>query len=149
MADVFDAKDRSRVMARVRSTDTSPELVLRRQLHKEGFRFRLHVAALPGTPDLVLPRYHAAVFVHGCFWHQHANCSRAARPTSNQDYWNKKLARNVARDIANVESLRASGMRVAIVWECALARSRIQRTISRMAEWLQSTRPMFEIGQDR
>lgn len=133
-------------MARVRSSDTSPELALRRELHKFGFRYRLHVDRLPGKPDLVLARHDAVVFVHGCFWHQHANCPRAARPSSNQDYWNKKLARNVTRDSDNVSALRASGMRVAIVWECALTRAHVHRTIIKLAGWLRSKKPLLELG---
>jgi DNA mismatch endonuclease (patch repair protein) len=101
---------------------------------------------LPGKPDLVLPRHGAVVFVHGCFWHQHANCPRAARPSSNQGYWNRKLTRNVTRDCSNIAALRESGMRVAVVWECALTRNRVQGTINELIEWLRSKDPLLDLG---
>ena len=149
MADVFDVKARSQVMARVRSTDTSPELALRRALHRAGFRYRLHATGLPGKPDLSLPRYGAIVFVHGCFWHQHKDCPRSARPKSNQAYWDRKLSRNAARDEANAAALEAAGLRVAIVWECALTRHHLESTTAKLAQWLRSTEPRIEIGDVR
>jgi DNA mismatch endonuclease, patch repair protein len=105
-------------MSRVHSTDTSPELVVRRALHRAGFRYRLHRKDLPGTPDLAFPGRRKALFVHGCFWHGHT-CARGARtPKSNRDYWQAKIARNKARDTAHQEQLRALGWDVLVVWEC-------------------------------
>src|SRR4051812_6087129 len=98
MADVFDRATRSRVMAGIRSKDTSPERVLRRYLHGRGLRFRLHARELPGRPDIILPRHRAVVFVHGCFWHSHAGCVLAATPASNKAFWKRKLEGNRARD---------------------------------------------------
>jgi DNA mismatch endonuclease, patch repair protein len=105
-------------MARIRSFDTQPELAVRRALHAMGFRFRLHRRDLPGRPDLILPRHKLAIFVHGCFWHQHAGCRLASSPKSRQSYWTPKLAGNVERDQRNAASLRLSGWRVETVWEC-------------------------------
>lgn len=105
-------------MARIRSSNTRPELAVRRLLHAQGFRFRLHRKDLPGRPDLVLPRHKLAIFVHGCFWHQHVGCRLASSPKSRQDYWNPKLAGNVERDRRNVAQLRSDGWRVEVVWEC-------------------------------
>ena len=99
--DVYTPQQRSRVMAAVRSTDTEPERRVRRLLHRLGYRFRLHRPDLPGRPDIVLPKWRAVLFVHGCFWHQHPNCPRAARPTSNVDFWNRKLDRNFRRDFVS------------------------------------------------
>lgn len=104
-------------MAAVRSKDTAPEIDLRRRLHAAGYRFRLHRGDLPGNPDLVLPRYRMAVFVHGCFWHGHG-CSRAKRPATNTVYWDAKRERNTARDRLAQQRLRAEGWRVAVIWTC-------------------------------
>ena len=105
-------------MARVRATNTRPEIAVRRLVHGLGYRFRLHRRDLPGTPDLVLPRYRAVVFVHGCFWHQHTCRRGRRRPSSNQAYWGPKLARNVARDASAKRALEAMGWRVLTIWEC-------------------------------
>lgn len=113
---------RSKNMAAIHSRDTSPEMYVRRALHGAGFRFRLHVRQLPGTPDIVLTRYKTAVFVNGCYWHGHA-CKRDHRPTTNSEYWREKIARNVARDQHNQVALREEGWRVEVVWECELSLS--------------------------
>lgn len=105
-------------MRAVRAFDTAPELVVRRFLHNAGLRYRLHVRELPGTPDLVFPARAVVVFVHGCFWHQHLECGRAARPNSHSDYWEKKLDRNVARDALQVSQLQSAGWNVEVIWEC-------------------------------
>ena len=109
---------RSALMARIRSVDTRPEIAVRRLLHAMGYRFRLHRRDLPGKPDIVLPRHRLAIFVHGCFWHQHAGCRLASRPKTRQDYWTPKLAGNVARDEAAQAALRKLGWRVEVIWEC-------------------------------
>src|SRR5690242_1387897 len=92
------SKQRSELMARIRSVNTKPELVVRRELHRRGLRFRLHRRDLPGSPDLLFPRYRVALFVHGCFWHQHRDCQLASKPKTRTSYWAPKLAANVARD---------------------------------------------------
>ena len=107
-------------MRQVRGRDTKPELFVRRWLHREGFRFRLHRADLPGKPDIVLPRYRAVVFVHGCFWHGHKGCPRSALPTSNRTYWETKIGGNIERDQRNLRQLRRLGWRVITLWECRL-----------------------------
>nr|WP_290749252.1 very short patch repair endonuclease [Amaricoccus sp.] len=111
---------RSRTMRAVRGRDTGPEMAVRRLLHAMGYRFRLHRADLPGTPDLVFPGRRAAVFVHGCFWHGH-DCARGARaPRRNAEYWAAKIERNRARDAAAAAALAAGGWRSLVVWECGL-----------------------------
>lgn len=111
---------RSETMRRVRSTDTAPEMKVRRALHAAGLRYRLHRADLPGKPDVVLPRYRCVVLVHGCFFHSHPGCGRARVPATRQDYWIPKLRRNAERDRRNEGALMAARWKVRIVWECEL-----------------------------
>lgn len=120
MTDTLTPSLRSRLMARVVGKDTKPEWILRSALHRLGFRYRLGGCGLPGRPDLVLHRYHAVIFVHGCFWHRHADCKRATLPRTNAAFWADKLARNVARDKTAIDALKALGWRVVVVWECDL-----------------------------
>lgn len=107
-------------MARIKGRDTRPEKQIRSLLHAMGYRFRLYRKDLPGTPDLVLPKYKTAVFVHGCFWHQHDGCRRAKLPTTNTDFWQKKLTANKKRDARITEELKKHGWKVLIIWECEL-----------------------------
>ena len=126
MTDTVSSRTRSRIMSAIRSVDTSPERLVRSYLHRRGFRFRKNVATLPGTPDVVLKRYSATVFVHGCFWHQHPDCRDGHVPASNTDYWLPKLKRTQERDRAHQHQLRAAGWRVFIVWECELCPATLQ-----------------------
>ena len=112
-------------MARIRKRDTRPEVIVRRCAHRLGYRFRLHRADLPGTPDLVFPRLRKVILVHGCFWHQH-NCRLGGKlPRTRQDYWLPKLARNVARDRETIAALTTSGWHVFVIWECETSNSEI------------------------
>ena len=120
MTDTFSPEERSRVMSRVSGRDTRPELYVRRAIWAEGFRYRLHVKKLPGKPDIVLAKYHLAVFVHGCFWHHHG-CARDRRPASNREYWNRKLDGNAERDTRHKSQLKELGWGVVTIWECSLA----------------------------
>lgn len=105
-------------MRLIRARDTAPELIVRRMVHRLGFRFRLHVPGLPGKPDLVFPRLSKIIEVRGCFWHQHQGCADAHVPLTHADYWGPKLARNVARDESNLRQLRKLGWRALVIWEC-------------------------------
>lgn len=145
MADVLTPAQRTRAMSAVRSANTTPELRLRRALHARGLRFRLHRRDLPGSPDLVLPRFNAAVFVHGCFWHRHPNCARTTTPATRTNYWGPKFARNVERDAAAITALRALGWRVAVVWECALGVRRAPETADTLINWLHGDAPTLEL----
>jgi DNA mismatch endonuclease, patch repair protein len=120
VVDRYSRTKRSEIMSRVRSTDTKPELRVRSFLHRLGYRFRLHCRDLPGRPDIVLPRYRAAIFVHGCFWHQHQGCSKARLPETSKVKWAAKLSRNADRDQESKEALQEAGWIVATVWECEL-----------------------------
>ncbi|SAK51667.1 DNA mismatch endonuclease Vsr [Caballeronia pedi] len=137
MIDIVDPEKRSLMMSGIRSKHTKPERLVRSMLHAAGFRYRLHRQDIPGVPDLILPKHGAAIFVHGCFWHMHANCRFATTPSSNRDFWQKKLARNRERDQRQLEALKALGWRVLIVWECATRigdlRSNLQAD---MVDWL-------------
>jgi DNA mismatch endonuclease (patch repair protein) len=120
MADILTKERRSWNMSRIRGKDTRPEKHLRSLLHAAGFRFRLHMKELPGRPDIVLPRYRTAIFVHGCYWHRHSSCRLATTPSSNREFWLEKFAGTVARDKRNREALEAAGWTVLTVWECEL-----------------------------
>lgn len=118
MSDTLSPAQRSFNMSRIRGRDTSPELVVRSFLHGLGFRYRLHDRRLPGRPDLVFSSRRVAVFVHGCFWHRHANCRYATTPSSNSAFWAKKFQENVTRDQRARINLEAIGWRVLVIWEC-------------------------------
>ena len=122
MVDRISAEHRSWNMSRIRATNTRPELAVRSLLHRLGYRFRLHRSDLPGKPDIVLPKHKTVLFVHGCFWHRHANCRFASAPKSRTEFWNAKFARNIERDVEIRRSLRRLGWKVIIVWECDLAK---------------------------
>jgi DNA mismatch endonuclease (patch repair protein) len=118
MTDHVTKARRSAIMSSIRGKNTTPELLVRKAAHGLGLRFRLHVAQLPGRPDLVLPKWKTVVFVNGCFWHQHAGCPKARIPKSNINFWRDKLRKNVRRDTANYARLRALGWRIIVLWQC-------------------------------
>ena len=139
MADRFTAKQRSWNMSRIRSRDTKPEKAVRSLLHREGFRFKLRGRKLSGNPDIVLPKYRAVVFVHGCFWHRHKGCKRAYLPATHRDYWLPKLRANVRRDQAVQRELRMSGWRCLVVWECDVLKD-TARCVCRLSRLLRQRR---------
>ena len=123
MTDKVDKDTRSRIMSRVRSKDTKPEMAVRRLVHKLGYRYRLHRKDMPGKPDLVFPSRRKIIFVHGCFWHQHSdpNCKRSRLPAANPEYWLPKLRGNAARDEEVRRTLEAERWQVLEIWECQTA----------------------------
>jgi DNA mismatch endonuclease (patch repair protein) len=133
-------------MRAIRGKDTSLELVVRSYLHRAGFRFRVHVYGLPGSPDIVLRRYATVIFIHGCFWHQHdsARCPHTGVPLSNRAYWKPKLERTVARDRAHKRKLRQLGWRVVVVWECQNDVARLQTIIAHLRAMHPKTRKNHE-----
>jgi DNA mismatch endonuclease (patch repair protein) len=133
MADVVDKKTRSRMMSGIRGRNTKPELAVRKALFAAGFRYRLHTNTLPGRPDIVLPKFRCAVFVHGCFWHRHKGCKFAYSPKSNRAFWSEKFSSNVRRDKVVRTALRKAGWRVFVVWECEQADKRVKRLIKAIA----------------
>ena len=118
--DIWSKEKRSHVMSRIRSKDTSPEIILRSLLHRLGYRFRLHVKGLPGKPDIVLPKYKRVIFVHGCFWHLHKGCRDGTIPKTQHEKWKTKLERNVERDKSHIKQLRKMGWKPLVIWECEL-----------------------------
>lgn len=120
MADIVDAKTRSRMMAGIKGKDTRPELLVRRYLHAQGFRYRLHDKKLSGSPDIVMTKYHLVIFVNGCFWHRHTGCRFATTPAQNRNQWIKKFSQNVARDKRQIQVLIDHGWKVLVIWECGL-----------------------------
>jgi DNA mismatch endonuclease (patch repair protein) len=149
VADNLSPRERSRLMSRIRSGNTQPELAVRRFLFATGFRYRLHWRDLPGTPDLFLRKHRATIFVHGCFWHRHAGCSAATLPggsASKRAYWRAKLEGNRRRDRAAVRRLLAGGMRVAVVWECVTRRlEREPDALKRLARWVRGRSRFIEL----
>lgn len=139
MADTFTSEKRSEVMRRIRSAGTTPEIRVRKELHRLGYRFRINKKELPGKPDIVLPKYRAILLIHGCFWHQHTGCKSGRMPMSRQDYWIPKLERNIARDLRNIDALYALGWNVRVVWECEIAKD-FEKTIKALDGWLRSLR---------
>ncbi|APR35382.1 very short patch repair endonuclease [Paraburkholderia sp. SOS3] len=139
MVDIVDAATRSRMMSGIRGRNTKPEILIRSLLHRRGFRFRLDARDLPGRPDIVLPRYHAVVFVHGCFWHGH-DCHLFKWPQTRVEFWREKIGRNRSNDAKVTAALRERGWRVATVWECALrgANRDLDGVLRRLVDWLQS-----------
>lgn len=137
MADNHTKEQRSYNMSKIRSTNSAPEEKVRKYLFSKGFRYRKNVKSLPGCPDIVLPKYKTVIFVNGCFWHKH-DCPRFVWPSSNKEYWEPKIRRNVERDKINIELLQKAGWRVLVVWECELKKNVIEERLSRLCLELQN-----------
>jgi DNA mismatch endonuclease (patch repair protein) len=118
--DIYSKEKRSNIMARVKGTDSIPELTVRRMLHGLGYRYRLHQKNLPGKPDIVLSKYKSLIFIHGCFWHHHNGCKKSRLPQSNKEFWRKKILDNTTRDQRSIQSLMELGWKVMVIWECEL-----------------------------
>ena len=151
MTDTVDGKTRSKMMSAVRGKNTKLETEIRWRLFAQGFRYRLHARDLPGTPDMVLPKYSAAIFVHGCFWHFHG-CARSSIPENRREWWRKKLQDNKARDAKALTQLHDDGWRVLVMWECSVRRPGIDREEAldrmciRVGKFLRSKRKLLEIS---
>jgi DNA mismatch endonuclease (patch repair protein) len=137
MVDVVDKATRSRMMSGIRGENTKPELMIRSALHKRGFRYRLHVASLPGKPDIVFKKYRAVIFVNGCFWHGH-QCEYFKWPKTNRRFWKKKINGNIRRDAFVRESLKKASWRYFLVWECeirlAVRRGRVDALVASLGK---------------
>ena len=142
MTDVLTPGQRRFNMSRIKGKDTKPEMLIRRGLHALGLRYRLHDRSLPGRPDLVFPKHHTAVFIHGCFWHAHG-CALSKLPGTRPDFWRRKLSANVARDKTAVEALQSAGWSVLVIWDCSLrgpTRLAIDDVIDRSNRFIRSSR---------
>ena len=147
MTDVVDAATRSRMMSGIRGVDTKPEWLVRRGLHRQGLRYRLHDRTMPGRPDLVFPKHGVVLFVHGCFWHGH-DCHLFKWPSTRRGFWKEKIGRTQERDLDNLTALDAAGWRVLRIWECALkgrGKLPLDTVIQSADRWLKSSEPFAEI----
>lgn len=129
--DIWSKEKRSEVMKKIKGKDTKPEKTLRSALFSKGYRFRIHRKDLPGNPDIVLSKYKTAIFVHGCFWHYHEGCREGRIPSTNTEFWNNKLSKNIERDKWNIKSLEESGWKVIVIWECEIEKN-ITESISKL-----------------
>ena len=136
MADIKSKESRSYNMSRISGKDTKPEELVRKYLFSKGFRYRKNVRTLPGSPDLVLPKYHTVIFVSGCFWHGHKNCKYFVWPKSNTEFWRKKIEANMERDKGKKSQLEDMGWTVLTVWECELRPKERQTTLERLENTL-------------
>lgn len=136
MADVHDKATRSYNMSRIKCKDTKPEMLVRRFLHAQGFRYRLHVKNLPGKPDLVLPKYNTVIFIHGCFWHGHEGCKYYVIPKTRTEWWVNKINRNIELDKKAIKLLKKEGWRVITLWECHLRPKTFEKTLSNLLKKL-------------
>jgi DNA mismatch endonuclease (patch repair protein) len=148
MADNLSPSARSAMMSKIRSSNTAPELIVRKLLFARGLRYQLHRKDLPGKPDLVFPRFKAVILIHGCFWHMHGNgCYLSKRPSSNIEFWDTKLGKNKERDSRVAEQLRTMGWRVGTIWECSV-RARKPEQLAELVDmiylWLHSSAQTFE-----
>ena len=147
MTDIVDTKTRSRMMSGIQGKNTKPEVMVRKALFAEGFRYRLHGKQLPGKPDLVFPKYRAVILVNGCFWHLHG-CHLFKWPSSRPEFWKQKLEGNKERDLRNMEQLQQQGWRVLVIWECALKgkqRLPFEQVIQITSDWLRGAVNQLEI----
>ena len=146
MTDVVDKETRSRMMSGIQGKNTKPELIIRSALHRDGFRFRIHVKNLPGKPDIVLKKFKAVIFIHGCFWHKH-NCRFFKWPKSRVDFWKEKLNKNADNDAKNIKKLADLQWRICIIWECALrgANKDVDSVKIKIEKWLKSTSKYLEV----
>ncbi|HDL01102.1 MAG TPA: DNA mismatch endonuclease Vsr [candidate division Zixibacteria bacterium] len=150
MADIVDSKTRSRMMSGIRGKNTKAEIEIRKKLFAAGFRYRLHDTRLPGKPDIILPKYKAVIFVHGCFWHAH-DCELFKIPSTRTAFWRKKLKGNRNKDEENDKNLKKEGWRILTIWECAFRgagknrEKQIDRIVEKAVKWLNSKSRYREI----
>ncbi len=148
MTDVVDKKTRSRMMSGIKGKNTKPEILIRSLLHKYGFRFRIHDSKLPGKPDIVLKKYRAVIFVHGCFWHRH-ECRLFKWPKTRHEFWKNKINGNHENDMKALHKLEELGWRICLIWECAVkgAGKDLDKITSQVASWLHSEKKFLEISE--
>ncbi|UII31111.1 very short patch repair endonuclease [Fulvivirga ulvae] len=139
MADVHEPEVRSYNMSRIKGKNTKPEILVRKFLHAQGFRYGLHNRKLPGKPDLVLRKYKTVMFVHGCFWHGHKGCKYFVIPKTRTQWWIDKINKNKENDTKHVEKLKKSGWQVIIIWECELKRNERKETLDNLIETIKRT----------
>jgi DNA mismatch endonuclease (patch repair protein) len=129
MSDIFSSQKRSEIMSNISGKDTKPEILVRKFLFSNGFRFRKNDKRLPGTPDIVLPKYNTIIFVNGCFWHGHENCKKAKLPVTRREFWEDKISKNINRDLINYHELEKMGWQIIIIWDCEV-NTKVKREIT-------------------
>ncbi|NLL15307.1 MAG: DNA mismatch endonuclease Vsr [Bacteroidales bacterium] len=132
MSDIFSKNKRSDIMSKIYGKETKPEILVRKYLFAQGFRYRKNVKDLPGKPDIVLPKYKTVIFVNGCFWHGHKNCKRSALPTSNTQFWEEKISKNIIRDSENIQKLLDMGYKVLTIWQCELTSKTRENSLNKL-----------------
>ena len=136
MADVHTTAQRSYNMSRIKGKNTKPEMLVRRFLHAQGFRYKLHDKTLPGKPDLVLPKHKTVIFIHGCFWHGHENCKYYKIPQTRTEWWTEKINRNLANDVKAMKLLKTEGWKIITIWECNLRPGKFEQTLTALIKKL-------------
>ena len=140
MPDVLNPQQRHKCMSNIRSKNTKPEVKLRKELFNRGYRYRINVKSLPGSPDVVLAKHRTCIFVNGCFWHGHKGCNRYVQPKSNSEFWIKKIEANRERDLRDYTFLEAQGWKVIVVWECELSKEKLSDTVEQIQRQLELNR---------
>jgi len=138
MADVHDKKTRSYNMSMIKGKNTKPEIIVRKFLHANGYRFRLHYEKLPGKPDIVLPKHKIAIFINGCYWHGHENCKYFKPPKTNTQWWLNKIVETIERDNHKYEEIKNNGWTIKIIWECELKKLKIEETFKSLLEFIEN-----------
>jgi len=138
MTDIFEPEARSYIMSKIKKVDTKPELIVRKFLYRNGFRYKIHEKKILGNPDIVLKRYKTVIFVNGCFWHAHKDCKLSKMPKSNLEYWLPKIKSNIERDIKNHQVLQGTGWNVVIIWECQLELEKQELTLKKILQTLRN-----------
>ena len=136
MADVHSKEIRSFNMSRIKGKNTKPEMLVRKFLHANGFRYKLHDKSLPGKPDIVLPKYHTVIFINGCFWHGHKNCKYFVVPKTRTDWWLNKINGNIANDTKSLKALKKEGWKIITIWECNLQPAKVEKTLNALLKKL-------------
>ena len=139
MPDIFSKSKRSDIMSKISGKETKPEILIRKYLFSQGFRYRKNVKDLPGKPDIVLPKYKAVIFVNGCFWHGHENCKKSALPTTNTEFWKEKISSNIIRDKKTYAELSDMGYKVLVIWQCELNAKKREITLSELTREIKSS----------
>lgn len=137
MADVHDKATRSYNMSQIKGKDTKPEMLVRKFLHANGYRYRLHTKDLPGKPDIVLPKYHTVIFINGCFWHGHQGCKYFTIPKTKTEWWTNKINTNIANDKKAIEALSKDGWKIITIWTCELKPDKLENTLISILKQLQ------------
>lgn len=132
MSDIFSKKKRSEIMSKISEKETKPEILVRKYLFSNGFRYRKNVKDLPGKPDVVLPKFKTVIFVNGCFWHGHKNCKKAALPATNTEFWNNKISANILRDKIERNALHELGYKTIVIWQCRLTAKYRRKTLEKL-----------------